>query len=53
MIGKRVAEGKTLGFAEGREGGVRQGVVGCAEVVVALGVADEVDYGLGGHHERT
>ena len=49
VVGEGVSQGGTLGFAEGSEGRVRKGVVGCAEVVVALGVADEVNYGLWGH----
>lgn len=49
VVREGVPESRTLGFAEGGEGWVGQGVVGCAEVVVPLGVADEVDYGLGWH----
>lgn len=50
VVGEGVAEGEALGFAEGGEEGVGEGVVGCGDVMVALGVADEVDVGfcLGG-----
>lgn len=46
MVGEGVAESRTLGFAEGGEEWVGKDVVGLADVVVALGVTDEVDVGF-------
>lgn len=49
VVREGVSESSALRFAEGGEERVRDGVVGCAEVVVALGVADEVDDGFWWH----
>lgn len=46
VVGEGVAESSTLGFAEGGEEGVGEDVVGLADVVVALGVTDEVNVGF-------
>lgn len=38
-----------MGFTQGREFGVRERMEFAAEVVISLGVADEVDSRLGWH----
>ena len=46
VVGEGLGEGGALGFAEGSEGWVGEGVVCGVEVMVALGVSDEVEVGF-------